>query len=434
MYEGASPPGAGGALGAAPDALVGVDPLVRHGGDLGRVLQQARDEGAADLGELVLRARLVERVPVAFEERQVRVHSAARVLAERLRHERRLDALLQRHLLHDQAERHDVVRGGQRVGVAEVDLLLARCALVVGELDRDAHGLQHGDRLAAEVHADVLRGVVEVAGVVGRGRAGAVDRLVLQEEELDLGVGVEGEAQVGGLGQGALEDVARVGEGRGAVRHEDVAEHPGGTGGLRAPRQDLEGRRVRLGDHVGLVHPGEALDGRAVEADALVKRLFQFGGGHGDGLQEAQDVREPQAYETDVALLQRTEHELLLLVHLPLPPIPCWSGRLAPERRETVGHLSIPPQHHFMRVAHLDRQTDLQSNARHTAGVPPEVYLPLWGCTARSAAQPLCRPSCLLAPTSVTPVSFRGQPGVPAGSMGGGIPRLREGADQLTIS
>src|SRR5690606_25069948 len=126
---------------------------------------------------------------------------------------------------------------------------------------RDAHRLQHGDRLAAEVHADVLRGVVEVAGVVGGGGAAAVDGLVLQQEELDLRVGVEGEAQVGGVGEGALEDVARVGEGRGAVRHEDVAEHARGAGGLGAPGKDLEGRRVRLGDHVRFVHPGEALDG-----------------------------------------------------------------------------------------------------------------------------------------------------------------------------
>ncbi|ESQ03394.1 putative NAD/FAD-dependent oxidoreductase [Streptomyces sp. PVA_94-07] len=307
--------GAGGAGRAAPDALVAVDPLVGDGGDLGGVAEQAGDEGAADLGELVLGAGLVEGVAVALEEGEVGVHAGTRVLREGLGHEGRLHALFQRDLLHDEAEGHDVVRGGERVGVAEVDLLLAGGALVVAELDGDAHRLEHGDRLAAEVHADVLRGVVEVAGAVGGDRAGAVHRLVLQQEELDLRVGVEGEAQVGGLGQGALEDVARVGEGRGAVGHEDVAEHAGGAGGLRAPRQHLEGGGVGLGDHVGLVDAGEALDGGAVEADALVERLLQLGRGHGNRLEEAEDVGEPQAHEPDVALLQRTKHELLLLVH-----------------------------------------------------------------------------------------------------------------------
>ncbi len=307
-----------GALGAAPDALVGVDPLVGDGRDLGGVPEQAGDEGAADLGELVLGARLVERVAVALEEGEVGVHARAGVLGERLRHEGGLDALLQRDLLHDQAEGHDVVGGGERVGVAQVDLLLAGGALVVAELHRDAHRFEHGDRLAAEVHADVLRGVVEVAGVVGGRRAGAVQRLVLQQEELDLGVGVEGEAEVGGLGEDALEHVARVGEGRGAVGHQDVAEHPGRAGGLGAPGQDLEGARIRLGDHVGLVDPGEALDGGAVEADALVEGLLQLGGCHRDGLEEAEHVGEPQAHEPDVALLERTEHEFLLLVHGPL--------------------------------------------------------------------------------------------------------------------
>ena len=45
-------------------------------------------------------------------------------------------------------------------------------ALVVGELHRDAHLLEHRDRLAAEVAAGALRGVVEVAGLSPPARAG----------------------------------------------------------------------------------------------------------------------------------------------------------------------------------------------------------------------------------------------------------------------
>ena len=109
---------------------------------------------------------LVEGVAVALEERQVGVHAGAGVLGERLGHEGGVDALLERDLLDDRAEGHDVVGGGQGVGVAQVDLVLARGALVVAELHRDAHRLEHGDRGAAEVVRGAVRHVVEVAGLV----------------------------------------------------------------------------------------------------------------------------------------------------------------------------------------------------------------------------------------------------------------------------
>ena len=260
-------------------------------------------------------AGLEERVAVALEQRDVGVHRRAGVGGERLGHERRPDALAQRHLTDDRAEGHDVVGGAQRVGVAQVDLLLARAALVVAELHRDAHRLEHGDRLAAEVGAHRLRGVVEVAAAVDRHRLHAGLRGVLEQVELDLGVGVEGEALVGGLGQGPLEDVARVGVRRGAVGHHDVAEHPGGRRALAAPRQDLERRRVGLGQHVGLVDPGEPLDGRAVEPDALVEGALELRRRDRHGLQEPEHVGEPQPHEADVALLECPEHEVFLLAH-----------------------------------------------------------------------------------------------------------------------
>jgi hypothetical protein len=223
-------------------------------------------------------------------------------------------------LLDHHPERHDVVGGGQRVGVPQVDLLLAGAALVVAELDRDAHRLQHRDRLAAEVVADPLRGVVEVPRRVHRHRLGHRVVGLAEQEELDLGVGVEGEAEVGGLGQRPLQHVPRIGVRRGPVRHQDVAEHPRGALGLAAPRQDLEGRRVRLGEHVRLVHPGEPLDRGSVEPDPLCERALELGRCHRDGLEEAEHVGEPQPHEPYVALLQRPQHELLLLVHPSRPP------------------------------------------------------------------------------------------------------------------
>ena len=76
----------------------------------------------------------------------------------------------ERDLLDHVPEGHDVVGGGQRVGVAQVDLLLAGRDLVVAELDRDADPLQREHGLAAEVAGDRVRGVVEVAAGVDRHR------------------------------------------------------------------------------------------------------------------------------------------------------------------------------------------------------------------------------------------------------------------------
>ena len=66
-------------LAAAEQPLVAVDPLVGDDADLAGVLEDAGDELAAGLGELVLGAGLEEGVAVALEERDVGVHAGAGV-------------------------------------------------------------------------------------------------------------------------------------------------------------------------------------------------------------------------------------------------------------------------------------------------------------------------------------------------------------------
>ena len=265
----------------------------------------------------MLGAGVVEGVVVALEQRHVGVHPGARPLGERLGHEGGVDALGQRDLLDHHPEGHDVVGRGQRVGVAQVDLLLARAALVVGELHRDAHLLQHGDGLAPEVAAQALRGVVEVARVVDRGRRLTGDQRVLEQEELDLGVGVEGEPQVGRLLQRPLQHVPGIGVGRRTVGHRDVAEHPRRGRLAVPPGQHLERGRVGVRDHVGLVDPGEALDRRAVETHALGEGPLELSRGDRHRLQEPENVGKPHADESHVPLFDRPKHELGLLVHAP---------------------------------------------------------------------------------------------------------------------
>ena len=72
---------------------------------------------------------------------------------------------------------------------------------------------------------------------------------------------------------------------------------------------------VGLGEHVGLVHAGEALDGRAVEADALAEGALELRRRDGHGLQRPEHVGEPEADEANVALLERTKDEVFLLTH-----------------------------------------------------------------------------------------------------------------------
>lgn len=147
--------------------FVGVDPLVGDRADLAGVLEDPCDERLRDVGELQRIFGTVEGVRLTLEQAHVGVHRRARVFGERLRHERRPHALAECHLFDEVAERHHVVGHRQRIGVAQVDLLLAGRALVVAEFHRDAHLLQRVDGVAAEVRRRIVHGLVEVAAVVG---------------------------------------------------------------------------------------------------------------------------------------------------------------------------------------------------------------------------------------------------------------------------
>ena len=109
--------------------------------------------------------------------------------------------------------------------------------------------------------------------------------------------------------------------------------------------RQLERGRVRLGDHVRLVDPGEPLDRGTVEADSLGERPLQFRGRHRDRLQETEHVREPQPDKTDVTLLKGPEHELFLPVHvLPASLVSGPAGRLRIMAAPGPGRIGPRPQ------------------------------------------------------------------------------------------
>ena len=229
--------------------------------------------------------------------------------------------LLGRDLLDHQPDRHHGVGHGQGVGVAQVDLVLAGGVLVLGVLDRDAHLLEGehgplaqvagpvGDR-QLEVRAGVEQGggVTPTSGRVGCGEV----------EELDLGGGVEGEALVPGPLEAAPQHVAGVTLERGPVEVGRCRRTPGPPPRRRRGYgQELEGLGVGAGQHVALLDPAEAVDGRAVEGHALVEGVLQLGRRDVEGLGGAEDVGEPELDEADAPLLDGPQHVVLLAFHSP---------------------------------------------------------------------------------------------------------------------
>ena len=189
--------------------------------------------------------------------------------------------------------------------------MLARSVLVERVLHRDAHALEPQHRLLAQLRTDVVRGEVEVAGRVERLRFGAGAEV----EELHLGPDEEGEALLPGPLEVPLQHEARIAQERLAGRGLDVAEHPGDDGFVVGRREQLERVRVGLGDHVGFLDAAVALDRRAVEGHALFQGHFELGRRDLDGLQEAEDIGEPQPHEAHSALLDRSQYVLELALH-----------------------------------------------------------------------------------------------------------------------
>ena len=245
---------------------------------------------------------VVERVPAVLEQRLVGVHAGAVLAEQRLRHERRVPAVLERDLLDRDAVGHAVVGHLQRVGVAHVDLVLARADLVVGVLDLDPELLEREHGVAADVGPGVERREVEVAAEVERlGALGVAEQEVLElrpDEEVV-------EPHLVRALHGAAQHVPRVALVRLALRRQHVGEHARDAAAvlLRPPREHVERRRVGHRDHVRLLDRVEAGDRRAVEAHPALERVVELLGVDRERLQLPEDVGEPEPDEADPALL-----------------------------------------------------------------------------------------------------------------------------------
>ena len=270
--------------------------------------EQAGDVVEADAAQLPRRIGVEEGVAaVGAHQRLQQVQAGAVASVDRLGHEGGVEAVLLRDVLDDETERADVVGGDEHVVLAEIDLVLRGGDLVVRRLDVDADRLEGEHDLPAHVFAEVDRGEVEVAGgVVGLGGRPAVARL--EQEELGLGAAVHRVAGGRRAGDSALQGVPGTALERAAVWIVDVADQPADAlAGRRRPRQDAERRQVRTQEHVRLLDPDEAFDGRAVEHDLAVQRRAELPVRDLDVLDHAEDVGELQAHELHVRALGELE-------------------------------------------------------------------------------------------------------------------------------
>ena len=313
----AAPGGVRGDLAGGDEALVGVHGGVGDERELGRVLEDTGDVVPRELGEVRLVLLLggpEEVLAVMVEQGLVEEHRGARGRADGLGHERGVHALGGGLLLDDQARRHDVVGAAHGLGEAQLDAILGRAGGVIGVLHRDRHLLERERGLAAQVVGRVHGREVEVARVVQRHGV----EVVIEVEVLHLGAHVGNEALLLGAREHVLEAAARVALEGLARRGVDVAEDARHAGLAGAPRQQGEGAGVREGEHVRLLEGGEAVDGRPVEADALLEGLLQLLGRNRERLEVSKHVREPEPHEADVALLDgpQDEVDVLLAAHL----------------------------------------------------------------------------------------------------------------------
>ncbi len=172
------------------------------------------------------------------------MRAAAGAVGVGLRHEGREAAVLARDLMRHQAEEHEAVGHRERIEIAEVDLELADAVLVVEAVDVPAEAVHGVDELADPAHVveharDVIGRLVEVLAV-GQWAIAQLG-IVAEDEELRLHAEVHREAQVGGLRQHALQDVAAAGL-EGLALAPEIAREPGD---ILVPRQHGRGCRDR---------------------------------------------------------------------------------------------------------------------------------------------------------------------------------------------
>ena len=237
---------------------------------------------------------------------------------------------LARELLDHVAHGHHGVGHGQRVGVAQVDLVLAgasscwACSTPM-PISSSISTVRRRSWLARSSAQQV-----EVAAAVERGAARAVGVEVVEVEVLDLGRDEEGVALGAGAarGRGAAAGAGspRTGVPSMLMMSQKTRATPSPSSYQGSSWKVVE---VGPGQDVGLLDAAEAVDRAAVEGHPLVQGVLELGGGDVEGLVAPEDVGEPQLDEADAALLDGAQDVLGLALHTGVilaPPRPAPTG------------------------------------------------------------------------------------------------------------
>ena len=239
--------------------------------------------------------------------------SVPRLSVQRLRGEIRREAVAVRRGPDHGLEGHGVVRGGEGVGKAEVDLVLARTLLVAGALRADPHLLQGQTDLPPDVLPPVLGRDVHVARpIVGDFRGPSV--LVRAEEVKGLlQAEEEGEPRLLRFPCRRSEQAPGVrGMGR-PVRLRHGRIHPHHPAVLRTPGKDRQRRGIGAQGQTGF--PFKTADGGGIKRNPPVEGPLQLVGHDGNVLLPSVHVAEGQADELHVLFPHVLQHFVFCVIH-----------------------------------------------------------------------------------------------------------------------
>ena len=240
----------------------------------------------------------------------MRVHPRAVATIDRLGHEGGDEAVPDGDGPHDEPQGGQMVGQRQRVRGAEIDLVLAAGHFVMRRLRAEPHLFQRRHDHPARLLPPIDRDQVEVAAGVEGPRRRLAALVLLEDEELHLAPDVHGEAQRGGALDLTLQRGTRAPLERAAVGVADVADQPRHAPTVVAvvppalPREHPEAGEVGYQQRIRLLHAGEPLQRRTVEAHLAGQRLVELRGRDLHRLVHAQQIGELQQQEPHVPLLQ----------------------------------------------------------------------------------------------------------------------------------
>ena len=175
----------------------------------------------------------------------VDMKAVSRQIFKRLRGKIRAEPVSVGHRFDDALKSQRVIRRRQRIGKAEIDLILTGTFLMMGAFRPDPHLLERQADFAADVLAAVLRRDIHIPGFVAGDARGLSGFVQIEKIKFLLRAKGKGKPHLLRLFNGLLQKTARIrGKGR-SVRMGDRSKHLHDTPVLRTPRK--RHKRIRFG-------------------------------------------------------------------------------------------------------------------------------------------------------------------------------------------